>query len=491
MKMNVPADLPNILPAMPEIFLALSGMILLMLGVFGENRNVRMVSVFSTITLLVAGFLASIVLYKQGWDPVTTFNGLFVLDGFAVFMKVMIIMGAIVALIMSGQHFEKEECSRFEYPVLVIFATLGMMMMVSANNLMSLYIGLELQSLSLYVLAAFQRDNMRSSEAGLKYFVLGALSSGLLLYGASLIYGFTGSTSFEVIAGTFEAASDTAPSIGVVVGLVFVLAAMAFKISAVPFHMWTPDVYEGAPTPVTALFAIVPKVAAIALLTRVLVGPFADLMDQWQQVIILVSILSMALGGFAGIAQTNIKRLMAYSSIGNMGYALMGLAAAGVAGVQSMIVYMAIYMVMSAGVFAIILCMRRQGRMVEELEDLKGLSKSRPLMALVMAILMFSMTGIPPMAGFFGKLFVFQAAVGAGLYTLAIIGVITSVVAAFYYLRIIHLMYFAEPEDVIDRPAPELKAITVMSGAFVLLFIIFPMPLIDGARAAAESLIGV
>jgi NADH-quinone oxidoreductase subunit N len=360
--------------------------------------------------------------------------------------------------------------------------------MVSANHLISLYVGLELQSLALYVIAAFRRDYAKSSEAGLKYFVLGALSSGMLLYGASLVYGFAGTTSFDRLAALLGDHQTHAP-VGLIVGLVFVAAGVAFKISAVPFHMWTPDVYEGAPTPVTAFFAVAPKVAAIALFVRVLIEPFGALTDQWRQIIYFTSMASMVLGSFAAIGQTNIKRLMAYSSIGHIGYALVGLAAGTELGVRSVILYMAIYIFMNIGTFAVILCMRQGGRMVEEISDLAGLSRTHPMLAFAMLIFMFSMAGIPPAAGFFGKLFVFQAAIEAHLYTLAVVGVLASVVGAFYYLRIIKLMYFDEPIEAFDHGiSGGMTVVLAGTGLFTLLFFFFPAPLLNGAAAAAASL---
>jgi NADH-quinone oxidoreductase subunit N len=351
---------------------------------------------------------------------------------------------------------------------------------------MSLYIGLELLSLSLYVIAAFDRDNARSAEAGLKYFVLGALASGLLLYGSSLVYGFAGTTNFDRLADALSGQ----PATGVVVGLVFVLAGLAFKISAVPFHMWTPDVYEGAPTPVTAFFATAPKVAAIALLMHVLIGPFGELSAQWGQVIWLASAGSMILGGFAAIGQRNIKRLMAYSSIGHVGYALMGLAVVNDVGYRGVLVYMAIYVVMNLGTFAVLVAMRRQGRALEEVDDLAGLGRTDPGMALWMAVFMFSMAGIPPLAGFFGKLYIFLAAVQAGYWTLAIIGVLTSVVASYYYLRIVKVMYFDAAEGALDARPPSVTVVMASTGLLVLLFFLFPAALIGAAQVAVAALAG-
>jgi NADH-quinone oxidoreductase subunit N len=352
---------------------------------------------------------------------------------------------------------------------------------------MTLYIGIELLSLSLYVIAAFDRDNPRSAEAGLKYFVLGALASGLMLYGSSLVYGFAGTTNFDRLA---DALSAGAAGTGVVVGLVFILAGLAFKVSAVPFHMWTPDVYEGAPTPVTAFFATAPKVAAIALLMRVLAGPFGDMSAQWGQVIWLVSAASMILGAFAAIGQRNIKRLMAYSSIGHVGYALMGLAVVNDAGYRGVLVYMAIYVVMNLGTFAVLVAMRRQGRALENVEDLAGLGRTDPAMALWMAVFMFSMAGIPPLAGFFGKLYVFLAAVQAGYWVLAVIGILTSVVASYYYLRIVKVMYFDAPAEAFDARPSSLTVVMTGAGLLTLLFFLFPAALIGAAQVAVSSLLG-
>ena len=476
--------LPNLAPVLPELVIACTSMVLLMLGVTRGDGATRSLSWLAVLTLAVAG----IVLSSLGDARMLTFGGQFVIDGFARFMKWLVLIGAGLTLIMSLSFNEREGIARFEYPVLVLFATLGMFMMVSANDLISLYVGLELQSLSLYVIAAFRRDNLRSSEAGLKYFVLGALSSGMLLYGASLIYGFAGSTDFTTLAEAFKGAHE-APGVGLVIGLVFVIAGLAFKVSAVPFHMWTPDVYEGAPTPVTAFFSVAPKIAAVALFVRVLVGPFGELFAQWQQIIILISVAYMLLGSLAAIWQTNIKRLLAYSSIGHIGYALVGLAAGTQAGVRGVLIYMAIYLAMNVGTFCCILAMRQRGRMVEGISDLAGLARTQPLLAFAFALLMFSMAGIPPLAGFFGKLYVFLAAVEAGLYTLAVIGVLASVIGAFYYLRIVKLMYFDQPVESFDRPiGREIGAILVATTLFVLLFFVHPSPLLDGAEAAAAVL---
>jgi NADH-quinone oxidoreductase subunit N len=406
-----------------------------------------------------------------------------------VFAKLMVLISSAVTLLLAVKWLEQENIARFEFPILVLFAALGMCAMISANDFLSLYVGLETQSLALYLIAAFQRDTVRSTEAGLKYFVLGALASGLLLYGVSLVYGFAGSTNFDMLARGF--ASGEAVSPGVVVGLVFIVCALAFKCSAVPFHMWTPDVYEGAPTPVTAFFSVAPKVAAIALFLRVMVSPFGDLLAQWQQVIIAISILSMLVGGFAAIAQTNIKRLMAYSSIGHVGYALIGLSVGNQAGVSAVLIYLAIYLFMNIGTFAVILSMRANGRMVEGISDLAGLSKNRPIMAAALAVMMFSMAGVPPFAGFFGKFFIFKAAVDAGLIPLAVVGVLTSVVAAFYYLRIIKVVYFDDPADQFEPMPTQARLVLGVTSVAVVIFFLFPLPqVLTAAGHAAKALFG-
>ncbi len=473
----------EIMPAWPEIFLACAAMGLLVLGVFMKTGAARSISWLSVLALVATGILEIVVVPDGG--RVHIFNQLFVADVFTTFVKCLILGASAVGIIMSLGYNDREDIARFEFPILILLATLGMMMMVSAADLISLYVGLELQSLSLYVIAAFRRDSVKSSEAGLKYFVLGALASGMLLYGSSMIYGFSGSTNFLQLAKVLDADA----SAGIIVGLVFVMVGLAFKISAFPFHMWTPDVYEGAPTPVTAFFAAAPKMAAMALFISVLVGPFGNLVAQWQQVLVLIAIGSMLLGGFAAITQSNIKRLLAYSSIGNMGYALIGLSAGTKDGYSAVLIYMSIYLVMTVGAFAVVLCMRREGRMVEEVKDLAGLSKTQPAMAALMALFMFSMAGIPPLAGFFGKFYVFLAAIEAKLYILAIIGVLASVVAAYYYLRIVMTMYFTEPVEDLDRNVgPELSTIQAIAGAFVLFFILFAEPVVQMTNQAIASL---
>ncbi len=474
----LPADL---ITALPELFLAVAAIVLLLVGVYGDSKKLLPVLLLSVLAL--AGALVLILFSPKG-EP-TAFSGLFVRDSFADFMKILVLIGAAFTMVLSHRYMEREKIERFEFPVLMVFATVGMMIMISAADLMSLYMGLELQSLSLYIIAAIRRDDLRSSEAGLKYFVLGALSSGMLLYGCSLIYGFSGTTSFVALAETFAAGP---PPVGLMVGLVFLLAGLAFKISAVPFHMWTPDVYEGAPTPVTAFFATAPKVAAMALFVRVLMGPFGELADQWQQIVVFISIASMVLGALAAMAQRNIKRLMAYSSIGHVGYALVGLAAGTEEGVRGVAVYLAIYIFMTVGTFACILSMRQGGRLVEGIEDLKGLSRSDPLMALALAIFMFSMAGIPPLVGFFGKLFVFLAAVEAGLYGLAVVGVLASVFGAFYYLRIIKFMYFDEAEESFDKPiGRETGVILILTSLVIVGLWALPGTIIAGATQAAAT----
>ena len=470
------------LPAGPEIFLAVAGMVLLMVGAFGPRGGST--GLVSNMTLLSFAVALVFVLAMRGGST-TAFGGMFITDQFAVFMKVMILIGSFFAVIMSAEYMKNEKIGRFEFPVLILFATVGMMMMVSANNLMALYLGLELQSLSLYVIAAFHRDSLRSTEAGLKYFVLGALSSGMLLYGMSISYGFTGTLSFDGLAASL--AAGVSP--GVVIGLVFMIAGMAFKVSAVPFHMWTPDVYEGAPTPVTAFFSVAPKIAGFALFLRVMLDPFGALIGEWQTIIAVIAIASMAVGSLAAIAQRNIKRLMAYSSIGHVGFALVGLAAGSQAGVRGVLIYLAVYLIMNIGTFAVILSMRRHGNMLESIDDLAGLSKSNPKMAAFMTTFMLSLAGIPWFAGFFGKLFVFMSAIEAGLYTLAILGVLASVISAFYYLRIIKIMYFEEAAEPFDRMSGRALGLIMLGAAIlVTLGIVYPAPLLNSAAAAASAL---
>jgi NADH-quinone oxidoreductase subunit N len=471
------ATVPALTPILPELVLAIGAMALLMLGAYRE-RSTQIVNLAAIMLLIAAAFIA-------GWLPdSTTFGGSFVIDGFARFLKCLAFVASAAAIVMSINYLAVERQQKFEYAILILLASAGMGMMISAGDLIALYIGFELMSLSLYVVASFHRDSARSAEAGLKYFVLGALSSGMLLYGCSLIYGFTGTVSFAGIAR----ATTQGAGIGLIVGLVFLFAGLCFKVSAVPFHMWTPDVYEGAPTPVTAFFAAAPKIAAIGIFIRVAIGAFPGIVPQWQQIIVFVAIASMALGAFAAIGQRNIKRLMAYSSIGHMGFALIGLAAGTPEGVQGVLIYMAIYLAMTLGTFCVILAMRRAEGPVEDISDLAGLAQTNPAMAFFLALLLFSLAGIPPLAGFFAKYYVFLAAIKAGLFTLAVLGVLASVVGAYYYLMIVKVMYFDEPAKGFQPMPVELKAVLGVTGLFNLLFFIYPLPLLAAASAAAKSL---
>jgi NADH-quinone oxidoreductase subunit N len=466
--------------SMPEIILAVGALALLMIGVFSGDKSAPTVTGLAVALIIVAG-LWLVLMPGEG----EAYGGAFLLDPFGRFMKVVALIGSVTAMIMTVGHARSEQLDRFEFPVLLVLATLGMMLLISANDLLALYLGLELMSLALYVVAAINRDSLRSTESGLKYFVLGSLSSGMLLYGMSLVYGFTGNTGFDEIAAVLSAETR---SLGLVFGLVFVLAGVCFKISAVPFHMWTPDVYEGAPTPVTAFFAAGPKVAAMAILVRVVSEAFMPVFADWQQIIVFVAIASMVLGSFAAIGQRNIKRLMAYSSIGHMGFALVGLASGTETGVSGVILYMTIYMVMTLGTFACIMAMRRKdGENVENVDDLAGLASTSPFMAVVLTALMFSMAGIPPLAGFFAKYFVFVAAIEAKLYALAIIGVLASVVGAYYYLRIVKLMWFDEATGEFARVSGELRLVFGLSGLFVTAYVLFGGPIGTAANAAAKS----
>ncbi|WP_029057155.1 NADH-quinone oxidoreductase subunit NuoN [Stappia stellulata] len=478
-------QLPDLSPALPELFLAGGALALLMLGVFGGRTAVRYVTALSVALLAVAA-LPLLLPAQFGITSASTFHGAFVLDGFAIYLKILTLIGSGFAIAMSVAFARNENFEHFEYPVLILLATLGMMLMLSANDMIILYLGLELQSLALYVIAAFNRDSVRSTEAGLKYFVLGSVSSGMLLYGMSLVYGFTGNTGFPEIAAAITAQGGS--SLGLVFGLVFILAGLAFKVSAVPFHMWTPDVYEGAPTPVTAFFAAAPKIAAMGMLTRIVIDAFEPVTHDWQQIIVFVSIASMALGAFAAIGQRNIKRLMAYSSIGHMGFALVGLAAGTQAGVEGVVIYMTAYLAMTLGAFACILSMRRKEGMVEEISDLSGLARTNLPMAVLLGIILFSLAGIPPFIGFFAKFYVFLAAVEAGLYPLAIIGILSSVVGAYYYLRIVKVMFFDEPARAFLPMPVELKFTLGLSSVFVMFFVVFAGSIVEMAAAAAGTL---
>jgi NADH-quinone oxidoreductase subunit N len=469
----------QLLPVLPELVLAAGAMLLLMVGAYRGPQTTSLVTGLAVCLLVLTGVI-------ELWLPagkLTTFSGSFIVDDFARFLKILTLIGSAATLILSTEFLADPSRRIFEYSILVLLSSLGMMVLISAGDLIMLYLGLELMSLALYVVAASNRDNAKSTEAGLKYFVLGALSSGMLLYGASLIYGFTGTVSFAGIA-----AGAKTGSIGIVFGLVFLLAGLCFKVSAVPFHMWTPDVYEGAPTPVTAFFASAPKVAALAVFTRVTLTAFPGIMSQWQQIVVFVAIASMVLGSFAAIGQKNIKRLMAYSSIGHMGFALVGLAAGTAEGAQGVLVYISIYVAMTLGSFAVILTMKRNGQHVENISDFAGLSRTNPLLAFFFAMLLFSLAGIPPLAGFFAKWYVFVAAIKAGLFTLAVVGVLASVVGAFYYLTIIKVMYFDEPLGKLDPMRMELRTVLAVAGLFNIFFFVYPGPLVSVATSAAKSL---
>ena len=467
-------------PAYPELLLAVGAVVLLLAGVLFSRERSSGIGIISVV-LLIAVIAVAI------WQPAegVLFNGGFIVDGFARYMKFLVLGGSAVTLILSSSAAKPLGLDKFEYSILVLLATLGMMVMVSANDLMSLYVGLELQSLALYVVAALRRGDSRATEAGLKYFVLGALASGLLLYGASLVYGFTGLTQLDQIIGAVTGHR----SVGLIFGMVFLLAGIAFKISAVPFHMWTPDVYEGAPTPVTAFFSTAPKVAAMALIIRVVTVSFGPLTHDWQQIVVFLSIASMVLAAFAAIGQNNLKRLLAYSSIGHVGFALVGLSAGTAVGVEGVAVYMAIYIAMTICMFAALLSLRTADGYVETIPQMAGLAQKRPFVAAIVAIVMFSFIGLPPLAGFFAKWQVFLAAIDAHLFALAIIGVLASAVSAFYYLRIVKVMYFDEPTTEFVAVPLELTAVMAVSGFLIVTyFVTVGGPLYGAAHAAAGSL---
>ena len=467
-----------------EAVLAISALALLMVGVFAGKRSVSIVRYGSIIALLIFAF-AGYVFNDQG----TAFGGAFIADSFGHYVKTLLGLTAAAALWFSRSYFQREKLDQFEYSILLLFAVLGMGIMVSSGNLLSLYIGLELQSLALYVMATFNRDSLRSSEAGLKYFVLGALSSGLLLYGMSLIYGFTGSIAYDGIAQYLSGHEHV--SGGVVAGLVFMLSGLAFKISAAPFHMWTPDVYEGAPTPVTGFFAGAPKLAALALITRLVTGPFGGIEQSWQQVLVALAVLSMLVGAFGALTQTNIKRLMAYSSIANMGYALVALSAGGQAGVNGMLIFMSIYLVTIVGTFACILQMRTRDGMVENISDLGGLSKDNLPLAIIFSALMFSVAGIPFFVGFFGKWFAFAPAFGSGLAWLVVVALLASVVGAFYYLRIIKTIWFDDQVQSFVKAPPSLAVLSSVSALLLFPVLLLPFvasPVLALIERAASSL---
>ena len=465
----------------PELVLGIGALVLLVIGAIQGEKSTNLVTELA-VGLIGVALIGVVAGHSEGVR--LGFDGAFVDDTFGRFMQALALIGSLVTLVMAIPFLRREGIHKFEYPVLIMLSTMGMMVLISAGNLIALYLGFELMSLALYVIAAFHRDDARATEAGLKYFVLGALSSGMLLYGASLIYGFAGTVSFIGIAQALQGHQ----AIGVIFGLVFLSAGLAFKMSAVPFHMWTPDVYQGAPTPVTAFFATAPKMAAVAITVRVIITAFPGIQTQWQQIIIFISIASMLLGSFAAIGQRNFKRLMAYSAIGNMGFALTGLAAGTEAGVYGVLIYMSAYLIMTLGTFAAMLSMQRKGRAVETVEDLAGLGQTNPAMAFFLAMIMFSLAGVPPLAGFFAKFYVFQAAIQANLYWLAVIGVLASVVAAYYYLRIVKMMYFDSPAEAFDRQGPAVRVVLAIAGLVMLLFWVFPAPVVEAASAAARSL---
>ena len=472
----------DLIVLLPELILAVGAMALLLAGAIGGEKTAPAISWGAILLFAVSGAAAI-------WgvpDHASAFHGAFVADSFARFAKILILIGAALSILLADEFFVPIAMSRFELPVLMVLATLGMLLMVSANSFIALYMGLELQSLALYVLAAFNRDHLRSTEAGLKYFVLGALSSGMMLYGISLIYGFTGTVEFTRVAQIVQAGAG----IGLVFGLVFLISGLAFKVSAVPFHMWTPDVYEGAPTPITAYLATAAKVAAMALFLRAILTAFPHAVAQWRQIIIVISVLSMALGAIAALGQKNIKRLMAYSSIGHMGYALLGLAAGTAIGARGVLIYLFIYVFTNLGVFACIQAMRRGGKPVEAIADLAGLARTDPKLGLIFSLLFLSLAGLPPLAGFFAKFYIFLSAIQAGLIWPAILGVLASAIGLVYYLRLVKVMYFDEPAAAFDGGvALGSRAIMIVSGAVALLFIVAASPIISGADAAAKALL--
>ncbi len=477
-------EMTSLYPVASEIFLACAGMLLLLWGATAGEKSTGAITVATGIAFIIAIFMAG----HYETAKAVVMGGHVGSNAYVLFIKVLLLLSALASLVLSQHFLKSSKLSRPEYPVLVLFATLGMMLMVSAESLLGLYMGLELQSLTLYVLAAFRRDNAKSSESGLKYFVLGALASGLLLYGISLIYGGSGTILFGML---HEVVTADKPPVELVLGFVFILAAMAFKISAVPFHMWTPDVYEGAPTPVTAFFAAAPKLAGIALLIKLLYGPFHGLLAQSTPIILVLSVASMTLGAFAAIAQSNIKRMMAYSSIGHVGFALVGLVAGGQEGVQATLLYLLIYLPMTLGAFGIILSLRRDGVYLEQISDLAGLSKTRPALAAIMTVFMFSMMGIPPLAGFFSKFYVFLAVVEARYVWLAVLGVCLSVVGAYYYLRIIKIMYFDKQMEGFQRvPGWGVASLLGVTVLFILTLAVKPDWALSITHDAAKALIG-
>ena len=478
--------LNDLVVIIPEVFLMISAIILLMVGSFSKKNSAKVVVYFSVLTLITISFLEIVL----PWNNELIFNQSLVQNGFSRFVKSIIFLSSAFVMVLSSRWLIKYDDKAFEYPILILFSTLGMSFMVSANDLITLYLAIELQSLPLYVMASFKKDNIESGEAGIKYFVLGALSSSLFLFGASLVYGFTGSVEFLEISKSIVS-SDI--NTGIIVGIVFILSGLIFKISAVPFHMWTPDVYEGSATPVTAFFATAPKMAAMSMLVNILYGPFSGAFESWQQIIIFVSIASMSLGSFVAIKQTNIKRLLAYSSIAHMGFALIGLASPlSSLGVQALLIYMLIYLVTNLGVFACIISLETtEGKTVSKISDLSGLSKSYPLISFSMAMLMFSFAGIPPLAGFFGKYLIFRSAIENGLIELAIFGLVVSVIGAYYYIKVIKIMYFDEPDiQLIKSSSKGLNITNTISTIFVVFFLLIYtlIPIAEMANLAASSI---
>ena len=478
--------LNDLVVIIPEVFLMISAIILLMVGSFSKKNSAKVVVYFSVLTLITISFLEIVL----PWNNELIFNQSLVQNGFSRFVKSIIFLSSAFVMILSSRWLIKYDDKAFEYPILILFSTLGMSFMVSANDLITLYLAIELQSLPLYVMASFKKDNIESGEAGIKYFVLGALSSSLFLFGASLVYGFTGSVEFLEISKSIVS-SDI--NTGIIVGIVFILSGLIFKISAVPFHMWTPDVYEGSATPVTAFFATAPKMAAMSMLVNILYGPFSGAFESWQQIIIFVSVASMSLGSFVAIKQTNIKRLLAYSSIAHMGFALIGLASPlSSLGVQALLIYMLIYLVTNLGVFACIISLETtEGKTVSKISDLSGLSKSYPLISFSMAMLMFSFAGIPPLAGFFGKYLIFRSAIENGLIELAIFGLVVSVIGAYYYIKVIKIMYFDEPDiQIIKSSSKGLNITNTISTIFVVFFLLIYtlIPIAEMANLAASSI---
>ena len=456
----------------PEIFLSLSIMFLLILGVFKKDSS-KLILNTSLITLLIT----AVITFNETLSIQETllFNGSVIIDYLSSLMKIVTLLAAFLVLLISTNYLEIFRIFKIEYPILILSSVLGMMVMISSNDLIVFYMGLELQSLALYVLASFNRDQLKSSEAGLKYFVLSALSSGLLLYGCSLIYGFTGSTNFNIIANQLSSDEYT-----LTFGIVFILVGLAFKISAVPFHMWAPDVYEGSPTSVTLFFTIVPKIAALTVFIRFLYVPFLNLIDQWQMILIFLSIASMLFGAIAAIGQTNLKRLIAYSSIGHVGYTLAGLATGTNDGIQNSVIYITIYILMNLGLFSCLLMFKRDNKYYENIEDLSGLSKNHPLLSLSLLVILFSLAGIPPLAGFFAKFYIFKSVIEQSMYFLAIVGLLSTVVAAFYYLRIIKIIYFDKEKEKYDTDhGLWLKLSLTGSTLIILMYFIFPGQLIE------------